>query len=488
MKVVLKTCSLVLILMSFSFALNEHIIMSYNLLNYPADTTARNPSFRTIIAAVVPDVLVVQEVTSQAGVNGFLSNVLNSASSGYAAGVFLDGPDTDNAVFYKSSLFQFISNTAIPTSLRDINEFKLVYIPTGDTLRIFSVHLKASNTTADINQRAAEAATLRAYTNNLPAGSNFIVTGDFNMYAATEPAYQNLISQTGTGYFIDPLTMPGAWNVSSYAPYHTQSPRVRAFGGGSTGGMDDRFDLILMSKAIDSSGGITYVEGSMTAYGNDGSHFNDSINKSPNTAVGQTIANALHAASDHIPVYARFNFTAPVAMQLNVKAYIEALYDGSSMISDSVSVEVRSAVSPYTLVEQKTITLSSAGDGSGSFGNAVNSLPYYIVVKHSSSIETWSSTAVSFSSGVLNYDFTTASSKAYGNNLVLRGGEWCIYSGDINQDGFINAADLNLVYNSNVGGLQGYSVTDVNKDLYTEIQDISFVFINNILGIQKRNP
>ena len=29
--------------------------------------------------------------------------------------------------------------------------------------------------------------------------------------------------------------MTGTWNYSGYAPYHTQSPRLRAFGGGTTG-------------------------------------------------------------------------------------------------------------------------------------------------------------------------------------------------------------------------------------------------------------
>ncbi len=44
-------------------------------------------------------------------------------------------------------------------------------------------------------------------------------------------------------------------------------------------------------------------------YGNDGLHYNDSINQPPNNAVGQEIANALHYSSDHLPVIASFTFT-----------------------------------------------------------------------------------------------------------------------------------------------------------------------------------
>ena len=51
--------------------------MNYNLLNYPGnDTTTRNPYFRTTIAATLPDILVCEEMTSQAGVDGFLNSVL----------------------------------------------------------------------------------------------------------------------------------------------------------------------------------------------------------------------------------------------------------------------------------------------------------------------------------------------------------------------------------------------------------------------------
>jgi len=112
--------------------------------------------------------------------------------------------------------------------------------------------------------------------------------------------------------------MPGTWNQSQYAQYHTQSPRTRQFGGGATGGMDDRFDMILLSQAVFEAGDISYVPNSYTAYGNDGLHFNDSINRPPNNAVGQTIADAIHYASDHIPVFASFTFDNPIPVDINI--------------------------------------------------------------------------------------------------------------------------------------------------------------------------
>ncbi|MBK7868886.1 MAG: hypothetical protein IPJ75_18850 [Ignavibacteriales bacterium] len=49
------------------------LLMSYNLLNYPGTSAAvRNNYYKTIMNAVKPDVLLVQEITSQIGVDGFL--------------------------------------------------------------------------------------------------------------------------------------------------------------------------------------------------------------------------------------------------------------------------------------------------------------------------------------------------------------------------------------------------------------------------------
>jgi hypothetical protein len=95
--------------------------------------------------------------------------------------------------------------------------------------------------------------------------------------------------------------------------------------------MDDRFNMILMSQEVIDSGGIYYIPDSFVNYGNDGNHYNDSINRPPNTAVGQTIANAIHYASDHIPIFAEFSFnpqTNPTTFQLAV-----SIDNGWNMVS-----------------------------------------------------------------------------------------------------------------------------------------------------------
>lgn len=466
-----------------------HTIMSYNLLNYPgSDTTTRNPHYRTIFESIQPDILVVQEMQSQAGVNGFLSNVLNASAGGYSAGIFIDGTDSDRAIFYKSNYFTFISNTPIQTTLRDINEFKMVHNITQDTLLIYVVHLKASSGSDNELRRLEEVTELRNHTDSLPAGTFFIVAGDFNIYRSGEPAFQKLLDQSANGYFIDPLNLIGTFNQSSFAQYHTQSPRIRSFGGGATGGMDDRFDMILISQTVSDINNITYINGSTVAYGNDGNHYNDSINSPPNTAVGQQIADALHYASDHLPVFASFRFKAEYVELTSFTALIEGLYNGSTMIPDTITIQLRSFDEPDLLIDSVRIILDQTGNGSGRFNNAENNTPYYLVVKHRNSLETWSASSVVFSNNQLTYDFTTSQNKAFGNNLKLVGTKWCIYSGDVNQDGYIETEDLSRIFIDNINGVTGYVTTDLNGDGFVEIEDLNIVFINSISGVETKRP
>ena len=314
MQKIFRALPFLLLLFAPALAQDTLKIMAYNLLNYLSTDGSRDVYYRTIIEAVNPDVLVVEEITSQAAVNNFRNNVLNQIGIGtYDAGTFIDGPDTDNAIFIKQNRAQFVSNTAIRTALRNISEFKLYHVASAETLRLYTVHLKASSGTTNENLRAAEVDSLRKVTNAPPAGKFFMLMGDCNIYHSGEAAYQKLLQDNpgDDGNFIDPLTMPGTWNSGAYAQYHTQSPRVRAFGGGATGGLDDRFDLILYSTAMSGPGNVHYVPGSLIPFGNDGNHYNDSINRLPNTAVSAQVAQALHNASDHLPVSVRVVFDSP---------------------------------------------------------------------------------------------------------------------------------------------------------------------------------
>ena len=70
--------------------------------------------------------------------------------------------------------------------------------------------------------------------------------------------------------------------------------------------MDDRFDVLLVSNSLLQPGGMDVLVNSHTTFGNDGNHFDLAINNGANGAVADSVANALHAAADHLPVFADF--------------------------------------------------------------------------------------------------------------------------------------------------------------------------------------
>ena len=397
-------------------------LLNYNLLNYPnqgtlsADTALRNPYYRTIVSYVNPDIMVTQENSAQNGVDIFLANVLNANSNSYAAGTFINGFDSDNAIFYKTSKFSFVSNTRIYTDLRDINEFKLVHLLSGDTLRIYSVHLKASSTSSDEAQRALEVDSLRKFTNALPAGTNFMICGDFNIYKASELCYTKLLAVTAgvDGHFIDPITMTGTWNNISYSNFHTQSSRTRAFGGGSTGGLNDRFDLLLFSNAMMQAGGISYVGSSTSPLGNDGNHYNDSINRQPNTAVPIDVSNAIHYASDHLPVSCKIEFqnaSCPSA-DLGVTALLTPANNTCSSSGQSVQVQVKNyGVSPVNF-SFNNLQISLRVNGPG------NVLQNSSTVISSGTINPGSTSTITLSGTI---DLTTSGSYSFDAKTIFSG-------------------------------------------------------------------
>jgi hypothetical protein len=133
----------------------------------------------------------------------------------------------------------------------------------------------------------------------LPAGSLLMVCGDYNILYSDEPAYQ-VLTTPGTdpdGQLFDPISTPGNWESNAaFAAVHTIG----------TDDMNARFDFILVSSALMDNVGSRVLPETYQAFGNDGLHFNRAINALPNEAVPDSVANALAAASDHLPVMTDF--------------------------------------------------------------------------------------------------------------------------------------------------------------------------------------
>ncbi|MEO6462638.1 MAG: hypothetical protein ABIP29_06135, partial [Candidatus Eisenbacteria bacterium] len=305
--------------------------MNYNLLNWSGSSgVARVPYMRAIARGIGPDLIASQEMIDQAGVNLFRDQVLNFREPGeWEAAPFTNGPDTDNALFYRKSRFDSVEVAdvvEIPTTLRNVSRYHLHLKgypdAPGTDFYVYSFHLKASQGSAEEAQRLAEMQVIRGNAENLPFGSLVLFCGDYNVYTSAEAAFQHALASIGQniGRMKDPINQLGNWHDNSgFRFIHTQSPRTASFGGGSTGGMDDRFDFLLTSYNWDDGLGLELLESTYTAYGNDGNHFNLQLDAGANTAVGELMADSLTQASDHLPVHA--DLSVPARLSLPVVAH-----------------------------------------------------------------------------------------------------------------------------------------------------------------------
>ncbi|MBK6877129.1 MAG: hypothetical protein IPG99_11965 [Ignavibacteria bacterium] len=99
--------------------------------------------------------------------------------------------------------------------------------------------------------------------------------------------------------------------------------------------------------------------------------------------------------------------------------FIEGMYNAANdaQVSDTITVELRNATSPYGVVDIAKAVAETDGSVVLKFGNAANGI-YYIAVTHRNSIETWSANAVSFAKWLTTYDLSLSLSQAFGNNLI----------------------------------------------------------------------
>lgn len=112
-------------------------------------------------------------------------------------------------------------------------------------------------------------------------------------------------------------------------------------------------------------------------------------------------------------------YTLPIT--LNLKLFMEGYYAGNGTMQpvlfnnglsndatacDSVTVQLRQAVSPHALFETKKGLLHTDGTIQVSFSNQSFNHSYYLAVKHRNSLEVWSKNTVLFNAATIVFDFT----------------------------------------------------------------------------------
>lgn len=374
-------------------------VMQYNLLNYNNYTSYctidnnlvddKDVAIKTIIDYVLPDIFTVVEMNEQTtSMDRLLNNVMNSGGrTNYARASRSNYANSDivNMLYYNTDKLVLEGQTNITNAAltRDINIYHLYYndplLAQHDTIRLHCIvmHLKAGSYQSDIDDREAEVNVLMNYLNGLNDAGNYLVMGDFNVYTSDEVCYQNLISHPNANIrFYDPINEPGDWNNNiDFEHVHTQSTHSDDNDCAASGGLDDRFDFILSSMNVITGGqDIQYISNSYKALGNDGTHFNSSVNDGTNSSAPSSVINALYANSDHLPILMK--------LKVNVVTAIpeEALVPfGFIMQQEGQSALLFSHCNGTYHVEMFSLSGQSLGAGAYEINTGINSidLPLY---------------------------------------------------------------------------------------------------------------
>lgn len=176
---------------------------------------------------------------------------------------------------------------------------------------------------------------------------------------------------------------------------------------------------------------------------------------------------------------------------LSLKVYIEGLYNSSGTMTasvnpisnptlcDTITVELHSTTSPYSLLYSVKGTIDVNGNGSFVF-SAARAFSYYIVVKHRNALSVWSASSVLLNAATISYNFSDVANKAFGSNMKqLAVGVYGMYSGDVDQNGSITLTDFTDAENKARNFTIGYSLDDVTGNSFVESADCSLVE-NNI--------
>ena len=352
-----------------SFAQTQIKAMMYNVLNYSDSEVSRNktPFLSTILDEVEPDLLMVCEMVDEIGSDYLFENAIIPYNENFQKAPFEENQSGNYSlqqmVYYNSKKLILEETRVITADTRDINQYTFK-INTENALsnpirmEVFVTHLKASTGSSNRQRRLNSIQSFVSYTNNIADDSYVLFAGDLNFYTSNEEGYQHLIDDRNPIVMIDPIDRPTPnfpddgvdyyenynstyfWNNSSFRDIHSQSTRTTNNGliddSGSTGGLDDRFDFIMMSENFNMSTDLYYINDSYQVIGNNGNCYNSFINN-PNCSGGysQTLRDALIEFSDHLPVVMEMETPENT---LSTNQISEINFIGSNIIEDYLKI------------------------------------------------------------------------------------------------------------------------------------------------------
>jgi hypothetical protein len=338
--------------------------MFYNLLNYPtAPPSNRGAILKNILNGYEPDLFMVCELENNTAANDILDFSLADINKNYNRAQFVlnqSDPNNDNQlqqlVYFNSDFFILDSQDIIITPVRDINHYKFIlktadYLTNPIYLEVFVTHLKSSQGTSNQQLRLQMVEEFAAALADLDPNSFVIFAGDFNFYTSSEPGYQKILDDSNAIVIKDILNINNSlqsWhNNSSWQALHTQSTRISnsGFGGfGAGGGLDDRFDFIMLSENILNDTSIQYISDSYQSYGNNNNCFNNRIDDTDCDGVFDgNLRNSLYNMSDHLPVVLSLESNETLSITNNIKPTFIQFTNGN-LVKNGLTLTIDSSL------------------------------------------------------------------------------------------------------------------------------------------------
>lgn len=187
---------------------------------------------------------------------------------------------------------------------------------------------------------------------------------------------------------------------------------------------------------------------------------------------------------------------------LNLKLYLQGYYTSNGFMqpvlmnqgvnalpneTDTLVVELHDPLT-YDLVESKKVVLLTNGTVSANLIQTPG--PYYIAVKHRNSLQTWSASPVLINEASQLYDFSSSANKAMNNSQhMIESGLYAFFSGDLNQDDFIDGNDYPSFDSDAFNGISFlYVATDLNGDGFVDGNDFPLFDQNSHNGVNSVHP
>lgn len=327
-------------------------------------------------------------------------------------------------------------------------------------------------------------------------------------------------STSGDGVFdnnlsLTPVYTPGTNDRSTGLVTLTLTPDPLGFCAVNSAFVDIYIRPVISANETIVNTSCTGGDGSITLNptGSDGGPYSYLWNGGSNSnQISSLIANDYTVTvSDGSGCTSSFTYTilAPLpsacTVTLNMNVFIQGYYLGAGQMNsvllnssvsgatitqcDTVEVSLMNSTYPYAIattikgILKTDGTISLVFPASGIYGN-----DFYIRILHRNALETWSAAPITMNT-ITSYDFTSSDTQAYGSTQVeVEPGVWALWSGDLNQDGFVESADYGQIENDLLLFQIGYYNSDITGDGFVESADYGLMENNLILFIIASHP